>query len=530
MKILLLEHPRSVVPERCNDIANTPLSSCLLTGYAAGMLKSKGHDVEIVEGYLDGLAYEEIASRVCAVKPEILGIHMVYHWQKDQALFDFLERMKMEGQVSSITAYGFYATISHESILGSCLAVDSVIVGESELPFADLAESASLRNYTPCVPGIAIRNGSGGIKLVKQDAVADLDTIPFPVRTEAMYRLPEVNLLGSRGCYGSCTFCSINSLYGTVSSWRGRSPKNIVQEIDAIIAERGAREFYFTDPNFFGPGRMGQERALLLASLLKPRSIRFGIEGRVNDIHDETIGALVDAGLRHILIGLESGKDESLRRMNKMTTVAQNENALRVLRKHGVEPNVGFIMFEPDSLIEDVRINFDFLKRNDLLKNLSITANVLYHHQIVLEGTQAYQDLKKNNRLELRTSYEGIAHPRNPDVAGLADIMRQVTNHLFGRMDGIWSGKMIEPPGMQDRYARVNRVLVDLFEKCLKALESGERFDNDLRASVVTETGNEIDEILNAGPGPYNRNEGSQRSELTLRDASGIHDSRINDN
>jgi radical SAM superfamily enzyme YgiQ (UPF0313 family) len=511
MKILLLEHPRSVVPERCNDIANTPLSSCLLTGYAAGMLKSKGHDVEIVEGYLDGLAYEEIASRVRAMKPDILGVHIVYHWQKDEALFHFLETMKREGEVSSITAYGFYATISHENILGNCQAVDSVIVGEPELPFADLAESASFRNYTPCVPGIAIRNGSGGIKLIKQDVVADLDAIPFPVRTEALYRLPEVNLLGSRGCYGSCTFCFINSLYGAASSWRGRSPKNIVQEIDAIIAERGVREFYFTDPNFFGPGRMGQERAFLLASLLKPRSILFGIEGRVNDIHDETIGALVEAGLRHILIGLESGKDESLRRMNKMTTVAQNENALRILRKHGVEPNVGFIMFEPDSILEDVRINFDFLKRNDLLKNLPVTANVLYHHQIVLEGTRAYNELKRENRLELqKTSYEGIAHPKNPEVADLADIMRQITNLVFGRMDGIWSGKTIEPPGMQKRYTRVNQVLVDVFEDCLKALESGRRFDKDHRAALVAETGNAIDEILTAAaPGLDNRNEGS---------------------
>ncbi len=499
MKILLMEHPRSVVPERCNDIANTPLSSCLLTGYAAGMLKSKGHDVEIVEGYLDALTYEEIATRVRAVKPDILGVHMVYHWQKDDALFRFLETMKSEGQASSITAYGFYATTAHESILGSCLAIDSVIVGEPELPFADLAEAASVRNYIPCVPGIAIRNGSGGVRLQKQEAVTDLDVLPFPVRTDALYRLPEVNLLGSRGCYGSCTFCFINSLQGAKGSWRGRSPKNIVQEVDAIIEESGVTDFYFTDPNFFGPGRMGQERALLLASLLKPRNIRFGIEGRVNDIHDETIGALVDAGLRHILIGLESGKDESLKRMNKMTTVAQNENALQVLRRYGIEPNVGFIMFEPDSRLEDVRINFDFLKRNDLLKNLSVTANVLYHHQIVLEGTRAYLDLKKDNRLELqKTSYEGIAHPKNPDIADLADIMRQITNLLFARMDGIWSGKTIEPQGMQDRYARVNRILVDLFENCLKALESGERFDNELRVSVVTETGNEIDEILNA--------------------------------
>ncbi len=500
MKILLLEHPRSVNPERCNDIANTPLSSCLLTGYAAGMLKSKGHDVEIVEGYLEGLDYAEIVSRVRVVKPDILGVHIVYHWQKDLALFQFLETMKREGHVPSITAYGFYASIAHESILGSCHAIDSVIVGEPELPFVGLAGFTSFSNCIPRVPGIAMRNGSGGISLQKQDAIADLDNIPFPVRTEAMYRLPEVNLLGSRGCYGNCTFCSINSLYGASRSWRGRSPENIVQEIDAIIEERGSRDFYFTDPNFFGPGRMGQERALLLASLLKPRNIRIGIEGRVNDIHDETIGALVDAGLRHILIGLESGKDESLRRMNKMTTVAQNERALRILRGHGVEPNVGFIMFEPDSRLEDVRINFNFLKRNDLLKNLPVTANVLYHHQIVLEGTQAYRDLKRENRLELqRTSYEGIAHPKDPEVASLADIMRQITNILFRRMDGIWSGRAIEPSGMQKRYAQANHVLVDVFEDCLQALESGRgRFDQDHILSIVAEKGSAIDEILTA--------------------------------
>jgi radical SAM superfamily enzyme YgiQ (UPF0313 family) len=242
---------------------------------------------------------------------------------------------------------------------------------------------------------------------------------------------------------------------------------------------------------------MGQERALRIASLLKQRNIRFGIEGRVNDIHDAIIAALVDAGLRHILIGLESGKDESLRRMNKMTTVSQNERALGILRKHGVEPNVGFIMFEPDSSLEDVRINLEFLKRNDLLKNLSVTANVLYHHQIVLEGTQAYHDLRSEDRLEPgQTAYEGTVYFRNPEVADLADTMRQITNSLFSRMDGIWSGKTIEPPGMKERYVQVNHLLVKTFENDLAALEAGERLEKDRIASLVRETEKEMDRIL----------------------------------
>ena len=229
--------------------------------------------------------------------------------------------------------------------------------------------------------------------------------------------------------------------------------------MDDIISRAGSRDFYFADPNFFGPGRQGQERARRIATLVRQRDVRIGLEGRVNDIHDETIGPLVDAGLRHILVGLESGSDESLRRMNKMTTVAQNERALRILRKHGVEPNVGFIMFEPDSSPGDLRTNFEFLKRNDLLKNLAVTANVLYHHQILLQGTAAFKALEKEGRLVVAgdSPYEGTTCFRNREVAALANIMRRVTNSLFSSMDGIWSGRMPEPPNAGIGYGKLNR-------------------------------------------------------------------------
>ncbi|MBF0505214.1 MAG: B12-binding domain-containing radical SAM protein [Nitrospirae bacterium] len=501
MKIILLEHPRSITPERCNDIANTPLSSCLISGYAAGMLKKCGHDVEIIEGYLDRLTYGEIENEIRSIKPDILGVHMVYHWRQDHELFGFLENLKDRRLASTITAYGFYATIAADNILKQSTAVDSVISGETEMTFPALAEAASTGLFTPFLPGLSVRYQEG-IRCTRRRPVKDLDEIPFPVRTEAQYRLPEVNILGSRGCYGRCTFCYINSFYGTGVPWRGRSPENIASEIAAINAERRAGRFYFTDPNFFGPGLKGQERALKIAALLKPMNIFFGIEGRVNDIHDKTIGRLVDAGLRHILVGLESGRDESLKRMNKMTTVDQNEQALRVLRRHGIEPNVGFIMFEPDSSLEDIRINFEFLKRNDLLANLPVTANVLYHHQIVLEGTEAYHMLKREGRLQLRdSSYEGNTCLKTPGVAALANIMRGVTNVLFSRMAAIWSGKIAETPDTRRQNAEINRILVDTFENCLCQLEAGEQFDDKHIRIMAQNAEREINGSLNKSYG-----------------------------
>jgi len=497
MKILLLEHPRNVCPERCNDIANTPLSSCLHSGYIAGMLINEGHEVEIIEGFLDGLDYQKIEHRVKAMLPDMIGVHMVYHWQTDTALYAFLHKVKAEHLSSYITAYGYYPTTDFEDILNHCSDIDSAILGEPELTFAKVVKALTRQDSIENFPGLAQRDDSGTIVSQRRELVGDLNALHFPVRTEALFRLPEVNLQGSRGCYGGCTFCYINPFYGQGSQWRGRTPENIITEIDDLIANHQIEDFYFTDPNFFGPGERGQQRALRLATLLKTRNIRFGIEARVNDIHDETVSALVEAGLRHILIGLESGSDSSLKRINKMTTVAQNERAIRILRKYGIEPNIGFIMFEPDSSLEDIRVNFEFLRRNDLMKNLTITANMLYHHLIVLKGTKAHRDLQETGRLEVQAStYESIVALADPKVALLAMIMRKITNFLFDCMAGIWGGKVTEPENAQERYTKINGLLVNLFENTLMTLEAGGQFTEEQVETLVKTAEKEIKGIL----------------------------------
>ncbi len=497
MRIILLEHPRKIAPERCNDIANTPLSSCLLSGYAAGMLRSKGHEVEIIEGHMDGLCYEEITGRVSAMRPEMIGVHMIYHWRPDAELYAFLDLMKRELS-PHIAVYGFYPTIIHEEILKACSAVDSVVLGEPEMTLAELAHALEAQSRPAEIKGLALRGPQGDLHYERREPIADLDALPFPARTEGMYKIPEVNIQGSRGCYGRCVFCYINPFYGRPSLWRDRSPENIIKEIDVIISANGKRDFYFTDPNFFGPGERGRQRTLRLAELLRQRNIRFGLEGRVNDVRDDTIGALADAGLRNILIGLESGKDDALRRMNKMTTVAQNEQALRILRTHGIEPNVGFIMFEPDSSPEDLRANFDFLRRNGLLENLVITANVLYHFQIVLKGTPAYQDLYRAGRL--RTSrdapYEGTATFLNAGVGLLAAAMRRLTNFIFVRMNDIWSGRVVGQPGANAGYGKVNVLLVDTFDRLLARMETAAHLGADEIDMLVYDTEKKIVAIL----------------------------------
>lgn len=205
----------------------------------------------------------------------------------------------------------------------------------------------------------------------------------------------------------------------------------------------------------------------------------------------------MDAGLWNILIGMESGRDDALRRMHKMTTVDQNERALETLRRHGIEPNIGFIMFEPDSSLEDIRINFEFLQRNRLLTNLAITANLLYHHQIILMGTPAFKRLEQDGRLQqVNTSYEGMTAYSNPSVATLVELMRRITNIVFDRMDPVWSGREASPADGRQRYAGVNRLLVGWFDQLLRALQDGEQPGESERDAFVSQAEREIDHAL----------------------------------
>ena len=76
MKILLLEHPRVPSKERRNDIANTTLASCLNSGYMAANLLAHGHQVELVEGYMENLSFEAIEAKIAAFRPQLLAVHL----------------------------------------------------------------------------------------------------------------------------------------------------------------------------------------------------------------------------------------------------------------------------------------------------------------------------------------------------------------------------------------------------------------------------------------------------------------------
>jgi radical SAM superfamily enzyme YgiQ (UPF0313 family) len=393
-----------------------------------------------------------------------------------------------------INLYGHFPTFASRELLTNYPFIDSVTIGEPEATFLELSDAVINNKDTSDlykIDGLAFTSINSKVEgdVLKPDVilnkprrpVSNLDKLPFPYRNGfelTKKRGISTYILASRGCYGKCTFCYLDNFYGEESSWRGRSPENVFNEIYDIYENLEERYFYFADANFFGPGKKGKERACELANLImdKGLNIKFGIECRSNDIEDKTIGILVRAGLKDVFLGVESGSQRSLDKFRKFIKVEDNKMAINTLRRYGIEPNYGFIMFEPDSTLADVRENYEFLKEMKMLNSPSITAHLLHHKQTVFKGTRDYEKNNGDVGPESIVMYERPCEFKDKAVEALSEevnvfchqVLKDISQHSDVRNRQLDSCAYDE----NDAFSKqINEQLVEHFEQTLCSYE-----------------------------------------------------------
>ena len=466
MKILILEHPRISSATRFNDIANAPLWSCLLAGYTASALLAAGHEAEIIDAQKNRWNFQKTKKEIIRTSPPLLLINAIYFWEHTDKLFDFLTELRASGYLGHINLFGFFPTLAWNPILKHSQAVDSIATGEPEHILVELADRLQLKKAWQNIPGLAHKTDG----IVKYNGFRkpekNPDLFPFPVRNDDADET--ATILASRGCYNACSFCPVPSFYNNGPLWRGRTPSNILTEISQLY-NQGRREFYFIDPNFVGPGIKGRQRIFNLAEQLQKIDITYGIETRPNDLNDTIMAALVSSGLKSLLLGIESGSSDILDGMGKHSSRTISENAIKICRSAGLEPEAGFLMFVPDSGLEDIERNFSFLKQNLLLDKLDRTVNLLSHYQIVLLGTPGYQLFENRGMLVKKgvAGFEADVLYRSRRVKWLKDVMVEVCRYILKIMSEKTS-PVYWKKSDQKKHFTVNNFIVNLFYDVLQ--------------------------------------------------------------
>ena len=284
-------------------------------------------------------------------------------------------------------------------------AVDIVCRGEFDYSTKELCEGREWEK----VDGISFLRNGKLIQTPDRPPIEDLDALPFvsqiyqrdlPVKEYVIphFLHPYVSIYSSRGCPSRCIYCLWpQTITGRVM--RTRSPENVYQEVKWIMENiPGVREISFDDDTFTADRRHARE----VAEKLKPLGISWTINARAS-CDFETLRIMREAGLRHVVVGFETGNDQILKNIKKGITKAQAIEFTRNCKKLGLSVHGAFIMGLPGETRETIQETIEFAKAMDLN---SIQASLASPYP----GTEFYDLCKKEGWIATESFLDDTGH------------------------------------------------------------------------------------------------------------------------
>jgi anaerobic magnesium-protoporphyrin IX monomethyl ester cyclase len=357
MTSVLLIYP-FFIPRRDRSVFRFPP---LGVSYIAASLQKAGHDVHLIDcTFLDR---KEALEKALAVKAEVVGIYCMVTMVDE--CYWFAEQLRSQSQL--LVAGGPLPTCDPEPFLKY---FDVVVRGEGEQTIQELLRSYEEGSDLDTVDGIVYRTDPAWptkgklLYTPERKFKKELDDIPLPARDllpnesyirhgKKKYGYSITTIMSTRGCPYRCEFCS-NVVFG--GSYRDRSPRNVVDEIQAVLA-LGYERISFTDDVF----TMKRERVVRICREIKRRGLLFNWEclGRVDALDYPTAREMKEAGCTRIFFGIESGNEKMLEQMNKKITKDEARQAVTAAHQADLQVGAFFILCYPgdtdDTVLETLR-------------------------------------------------------------------------------------------------------------------------------------------------------------------------------
>lgn len=340
----------------------------------AAVLRRNGYTVKLIDAQINKMSKTEILKEIISKDYQLVGFSI---FSFSYYILQYLcKEIKRENKDIHLTVGGHFSNGAYRELLQNIPELDSVNQGEGEETLLELVRCVLEKKEWRHIKGICYKEKLQIIKNPNRELITDLDALPFPDRDfldekkQQGKKIRTINIYSSRGCYGTCNFCSIKAFYQSEGPvWRSRSAANVVDELEILQNKYNPQLFMFVDDNFMGFGNRGRKRALDIANEIIRRNlkIRFMISCRVNDVEPKLFELLIRAGLIEVFLGVENFCDDELKFFNKGTSCTQNCKAISYLQSKNICVSPGFIMFTPYTTIPNVLKNIEYLQQYNLL-------------------------------------------------------------------------------------------------------------------------------------------------------------------
>ncbi|MDI6782132.1 MAG: radical SAM protein [bacterium] len=298
-------------------------------GYLGAVLENDGHEV-MVENYFN-LPWKDVEVRIteelARYQPDIVGVSVLT--MNRTSSFKTTQLAKSILPEVKVIAGGVHTAALYEGIL-STYPVDAIVIGEGEMTVPELMRVMEGEIPITDVRGIAVKL-DGKIHLTPaRELIKELDTIPFPKHEyfkEYIEKTQKGHIMSTRGCPVGCQFCSTTQYWG--KTFRARSPKNVLDEIEMLIKRFNVKHIMFMDDAF----SLNQTRVIDICKGIIERGFNITWEAstRVTAVSEEMISWMVKAGCIHVALGIESGSARILKNIGKHITPAQIKKAFDIL-------------------------------------------------------------------------------------------------------------------------------------------------------------------------------------------------------
>lgn len=277
----------------------------------------------------------------------------------DRKSRQMLRRVKEINPNALVVACGCYAQVAKEE-LEKITEID-LIYGTNEKNKIEEYIEEYQKTY-PKGTEVAKGNVPNGkvTDVMYQKEFLDFGTTDYTEKTRAVIKVQD-------GCDRFCSYCIIPYARGHV---RSRKIESVVEEVTKI-AQKGIKEVVITGIHVASYGKDFKEKKQLIDLLEEINKID-GIErirlGSLEPtlINEEFLGRLtkLEKICDHFHLSLQSGCDETLKRMNRRYTTEEFKNTAELLRK--AYPNVSLttdiIVGFPGETEEEFNKTYEFLK------------------------------------------------------------------------------------------------------------------------------------------------------------------------
>jgi radical SAM superfamily enzyme YgiQ (UPF0313 family) len=286
-----------------------------------------GHQVKVLN--LSGFAWTKVEEIIGSLDAEVWGMSC---WTANRRGVRLVaEAIKRRHPRSHVVVGGPHATPLGPELLRHYEHVDTVCVGESDATFLEIVSRLGKGEPIVGVAGTVYRDPKAPEKVIEapeRKNIADLDDLASPhdyFDTHIM--------MTSRGCPWSCTFCGAETSWGR--GFRANSVDYVLTAMEKVTSRLPVKMIQIKDDTF----TTHKKRVLELCTKMRERKTRFfwSCDTRVDLLSDELLREMRLAGCQRLSLGVESGSQKILDKIEKKITPSEILESTELARKYGIK-------------------------------------------------------------------------------------------------------------------------------------------------------------------------------------------------